>query len=444
MRRIVILGGGESGVGTAILAKKSGYEVFLSDNNTISDYYKSILQDKHIDFEECTHSLEQILNADIIVKSPGIPDKTSIIQKIIASNILIISEIEFASQFTKAKIIGITGTNGKTTTTLLTYHLLKTAGFNVGLAGNIGKSFAWQIAENEYSMYVLELSSFQIDGMYSKFVDIAVITNITPDHLDRYDYDYKLYINAKRHLLDCLKPDGLFIYCSDSEPVNTIASNFNGFKISYGLEKQSHAMIINHAFSTGINTIGTQHSVIQGKHNQLNTLAGILIAEALSIDKTTLVNGLESFKNAPHRLEIVGNINGATYINDSKATNIDATWYALDAMNKPVIWIIGGIDKGNDYSVLLSLVKLKVKYIVTLGKDNSKIIDYFENQNHITVYNCTSLKACFETCLTLGQEHDTILLSPACASFDLFNNYEDRGNQFREIVENEMRKMNNK
>lgn len=441
--RLVILGGGESGVGTAILGKKKGYEVFVSDFGKIKGNYKEILIINGIAWEEEKHTEDLILNADVVMKSPGIPDKSPIVKKLLGKGIPVISEIEFAAPFTDATIIGITGSNGKTTTTMLTHHLLKSAGLNVGLGGNIGKSFAWQIADNKYDSYVLELSSFQLDGIVDFKPHIAIITNISPDHLDRYDYKYKNYIDAKFRITMNQTEDDYLIYDADDEAINEwFKTHTTKAKlIPFSLTKifSEGAYIKNNKMEIKINqeefTMDTEHIALEGKHNMKNAMAATSVAKLMQIRKATIRESLSNFQGVEHRLEKVLKIQNVQYINDSKATNVNATFFALDSMNTPTVWIVGGVDKGNDYNELMSLVREKVKAIICLGVDNKKIIDVFGNVVDMMI-EVSNMDDAVRMAQRLSEKGDTVLLSPACASFDLFENYEDRGNQFKQAVKN--------
>ena len=436
MQRLVILGGGESGVGTAILGKKKGYDVFVSDYGKIKDNYKEVLTINGIKWEEETHTEHKILNADIVMKSPGIPDKSGIVKKIKEKNIQIVSEIEFAASFTKAITIGITGSNGKTTTTMLTYHLLKSAGLNVGLGGNIGKSFAWQVAEDRYDYYVLELSSFQLDGIFDYKPHIAVLTNISPDHLDRYDYKYENYIASKFRITMNQTQSDYFIYDADDEAIsewfkqNKTKAQLIPFSLTKTFEKG--AFLKDNKMEVNINEeefiMETEYIALEGKHNLKNAMAATSVAKLMQIRKETI---RESLSN----LEKVLKIQNVQYINDSKATNVNATFFALDSMNTPTVWIVGGVDKGNDYTELMSLVNEKVKAIICLGVDNKKIIDAFGNIVDVMI-EVDSMNDAVKMAQRLSEKGDTVLLSPACASFDLFENYEDRGRQFKQAVQN--------
>ena len=439
--RLVILGGGESGVGTAILGKKKGYEVFVSDFGKIKGNYKEVLIINGIAWEEEKHTEDLIFNADVVMKSPGIPDKSPIVKKLLEKGIPVISEIEFAAPFTDATIIGITGSNGKTTTTMLTHHLLKSAGLNVGLGGNIGKSFAWQIADNKYDSYVLELSSFQLDGIVNFKPHIAIITNISPDHLDRYDYKYENYIDAKFRITMNQTEDDYLIYDADDEAINEwFKTHTTKAKlIPFSLTKifSEGAYIKNNKMEIKINqeefTMDTEHIALEGKHNMKNAMAATSVAKLMQIRKATIRESLSNFQGVEHRLEKVLKIQNVQYINDSKATNVNATFFALDSMNTPTVWIVGGVDKGNDYNELMSLVREKVKAIICLGVDNKKIIDAFGNVVDMMI-EVTNMNDAVKMAQRLSEKGDTVLLSPACASFDLFENYEDRGIQFKQAV----------
>jgi UDP-N-acetylmuramoylalanine--D-glutamate ligase len=443
MQRLVILGGGESGVGTAILGKQQGYDVFVSDFGIIKDNYKEVLKLYEIKWEDQTHTENLILNADVVMKSPGIPEKVSIVKKLIDKGIPVISEIEFAAPFTKAKTIGITGSNGKTTTTMLTYHLLKEGGLNVGLGGNIGKSFAWQVAEENYDYYVLELSSFQLDGIIKYRPDIAILTNISPDHLDRYEYKYENYITSKFRITMNQTEDDYFIYDADDAVISDwIKQNKTKAQlIPFSLIKtfENGAFIKNDIMDIIINNeefeMKTIEISLEGKHNMKNAMAATSVAQLMKIRKETIRMSLSNFQGVEHRLEKVLKIMNVQYINDSKATNVNATFFALDSMTVPTVWIVGGVDKGNDYSEIMSLVREKVKAIICLGVDNKKIVDAFGNVVDIMVEVDTMSDAVI-TAKHIAEKGDAVLLSPACASFDLFQNYEDRGNQFKAAVKN--------
>ncbi len=443
MQRLVILGGGESGVGTAILGLKKGFEVFVSDFGKIKEKYKEVLINNGIEWEEEGHSEEKILSADVVMKSPGIPDKAPIIKKLHEKGVKVISEIEFAAKFTKATIVGITGSNGKTTTASLTYELLKNGGLNVALGGNIGKSFAEQVSEEKFENFVLELSSFQLDGIEIFAPHIAVLTNLSPDHLDRYDYKYENYIASKFRITMNQTSQDYFIYDADDveiikwlsqNPIKSQPLPFSTKKeLNQGAFKRDKEIIItidNNQFTMPIATIG-----IQGEHNVKNAMAASTVATLLRIRKQTIRESLEGFQGVEHRLEKVLKINNVMYINDSKATNVNATYYALDSMENPTVWIVGGVDKGNDYSELLPLVNEKVKAIICLGVDNEKIINAFGNVVD-TIIETDSMAMAVKVAYKFAERNNTVLLSPACASFDLFENYEDRGRQFKEAVRN--------
>ena len=440
-KNIAILGAGESGVGAAYLAQQQGYDVFVSDFGAIAPNYKEQLQGWNILFEENQHTESEILKATEVIKSPGIPDKAPIIKKIKEKGIPIISEIEFAGRYTDAKIIGITGSNGKTTTTSLTYFILKNAGLNVGLAGNIGQSFAYQVATEKFDYYVLELSSFMLDDMYRFKTDIAVLLNITPDHLDRYDYKLENYAASKFRITQNQTVDDVFIYCADDEETlkGMDGKAFNAQLLPFSIKKkvtpgaylQDDKIIIQtnqQPFEMTITELA-----LQGKHNIYNSMASGIVARVLDLRNDTIRESMAQFKNIEHRLEFVAKISGISFINDSKATNVNSTWYALESMTSDVVLILGGVDKGNDYSMLRDLVKQKVKAIVCLGKDNQRIHDAFEDDVDVIV-NTTSAQEAATIAYHLSTKGDTVLLSPACASFDLFKNYEDRGRQFKEAV----------
>jgi UDP-N-acetylmuramoylalanine--D-glutamate ligase len=443
MKRLVVLGGGESGVGTAILGKKKGYDVFVSDFGKIKENYREVLIINGIQWEDEQHTEALILNADVVMKSPGIPDKAPIIKKLLEKHIPVISEIEFASQFTNAITIGITGSNGKTTTTMLTYHLLKQGELNVGLGGNIGKSFAWQVAEENYDVYVLELSSFQLDGIINYKPHIAIITNISPDHLDRYDYKYENYIESKFRITRNQTEEDYLIYDADDEAIqnwlqnNKVKAQLIPFSISKSVE--NGAFLNNNTMEININEeeflMETTQIALEGKHNMKNAMAATSVAQLMKIRKQTIRESLSNFQGVEHRLEKVLKIQNVLYINDSKATNVNATFFALDSMTTPTVWILGGVDKGNDYSELMALVNEKVKAIICLGVENKKIIDAFGNIVDMMV-EVDNMHDAVNTARHIAEKGDTVLLSPACASFDLFQNYEDRGNQFKREVRN--------
>ncbi len=442
-KRLVVLGGGESGVGAAILAKDKGMDVFLSDFGTIAPKYLATLEKEDIPHEHGQHTMERILAADEVVKSPGIPDTAPVIKALREKNIPIISEIEFAGRYTDAKMVCITGSNGKTTTTSLIYHILRRAGVDAGLAGNIGNSLALQVARDPHPVYVIELSSFQLDNMYSFKANIAVLLNITPDHLDRYDYKMQNYINAKFRILQNLTPRDAFIYWQDDPVVSAqlrqIATEARIFPFAEHQEENTAAYIDaedNLIINTPAGSLSMPRAdlALHGLHNIYNSMAAGLSACLLNIRRDDIRSALSDFAGVEHRLEHVAIINGVEWINDSKATNVNSTWYALEAMKRPVVLILGGKDKGNDYSEILPLVREKVKAIVAMGKDNAKITAYFGENTTLPVIDTHSLADAVEACRGLASEGDTVLLSPCCASFDLFKSYEDRGEQFKEMV----------
>jgi len=441
--RIAILGGGESGVGAAILAQQKGYSVFLSDLGKIKEKYKTVLAEYKIDFEEEKHSAEKILNVDLVVKSPGIPDKAPMIIQLKENGIPVISEIEFAGRYTTAKTVCITGSNGKTTTTLILYHILKNAGLNVGLAGNVGKSFAWQVAEEKHDVYVIELSSFQLDGMYDFRADVAILMNITPDHLDRYNYNMQNYTDSKFRIIQNQTKNDFFIICADDEVTQNEIKKRNIIPqvIPFGLGEpvgisaglKDNQLIINlhkNQFSMSILELA-----LQGKHNTYNSMAAGIASMIFEIRNEQLRESLADFKGVEHRLERFLKVHGIEFVNDSKATNVNSTWYALESIYKPIVWIAGGVDKGNDYTMLKSLAKEKVKAIVCLGKDNKKLHESFKGVVK-NIVDASSMDEAVKAAYYLARNGDTVLLSPACASFDLFENYEDRGTQFKQKVRN--------
>jgi UDP-N-acetylmuramoylalanine--D-glutamate ligase len=442
MKRLVILGGGESGVGTAILGKQKGFDVFVSDFGKISDKYKKVLEENAIVFEDEKHTENLILNADIVMKSPGIPDKAPLVKKLVEKGIKVISEIEFTFPYTNATTIAITGSNGKTTTTMLTYHILKQGGLNVGLAGNVGKSFAWQVAENDFDYYVLEISSFQLDGCYEYKPHIAIITNISPDHLDRYDYKYENYIASKFRITQKQDAQDYLIYEDDDEAMQGWFKNyttqaqkipFSLYKpIKNGISLKNKTMIID--ISEEEFTMDTTEFALEGKHNIKNAMASAAVAQLLKIRKQTIRESMANFQGVEHRLEKVLKIQNVLYINDSKATNVNSAFFALESMTTPTVWIVGGVDKGNDYTELIELVYEKVKAIVCLGVDNTKIIETFGNI--VDLVEVDNMRDAVRVAQQFTEKGDTVLLAPACASFDLFKNYEDRGNQFKEAVRN--------
>ena len=439
-KHIAILGAGESGIGAAILAMKKGWNVFVSDFGTIPEMYKGVLEEKGFEWEEMRHTESRILTADLVVKSPGIPDTADLIKKLNEAGIKVISEIEFAGYYTDAFKICITGSNGKTTTSMLTYHILKKAGFNVGLAGNVGDSFAKLVAEESYDYYVLELSSFQLDGMRDFKADIAILLNITPDHLDRYEHKMENYINSKFRIIKNQTADDWFIYNKDDKNItgwletSSISAKEAPFSLSDKLEqggylnKEQITINIKDQFTMSIHELA-----LKGKHNVQNSLASGITSRILEIRKESIRESLSDFVNVEHRLEFVAKVHGIEFINDSKATNINSTWFALESMDNPTVWIVGGVDKGNDYAELLDLVKDKVKAIICLGKDNKKIKDTFTGvvENIVEANNAMEAVAYG---YRLAKKDETVLLSPACASFDLFENYEERGNEFKKAV----------
>jgi UDP-N-acetylmuramoylalanine--D-glutamate ligase len=442
MQRVVILGAGESGVGAAMLAQKQGFDVFVSDFGTIATRYKETLQQLNIAFEEKQHTAQLIVNATEVIKSPGIPDSVPIIKDLKKKGIPVISEIEFAKRYTSAKTICITGSNGKTTTTMLTYHILKKAGLNVGLAGNIGQSFAAQVATENFDWYVLEISSFMLDDMFAFRADVAVLLNITPDHLDRYDYKMANYAASKMRISQNQQADDVFIYCTDDEEtlkaIKTTKIHATKYPFSIRKKVEEGAYLEGDNIHIKINpldplTMSISELALQGKHNIYNSMASGIVAKVLDIRNTIIRESMGDIKNIEHRLEHVACISGVDYINDSKATNVNSTWYALESVNTDVILIMGGVDKGNDYDMLKELVKQKVKAIVCLGKNNKRIHEAFEDDVEVIV-NTFSASEAVQVAYHLATKGNTVLLSPACASFDLFRNYEDRGNQFKMAV----------
>ena len=443
MSRIVVLGGGESGVGSAVLAKAKGYDVFLSDMGKITQEYADVLQEWNIPYEQGKHTEELILNADEIINSPGIPATAPMVKKIAERGIDIISEIEFAGRYDSARKICITGSNGKTTTTSLIYHLLKEAGLNVGLGGNIGKSYAYQVATEKYDIYVLELSSFQLDNVYDFKADIAIITNITPDHLDRYDHKMENYVKSKFRITRNMSSDDCFIFCSDDEitirhldQIITKAQKLpftQKSEVAQGAFVQGDRMIVRYKEQEC--DMYLQELALGGKHNVYNSMAAAIAAKVMDIDNEAIRNGLATFQAVEHRLEKVLSIKDVLYINDSKATNVDAAWYALECQTRPVVWIVGGTDKGNDYSTLIPLAKEKVKAMICMGLDNHKFHESFEGIVP-EIHDVTSAADAVKLAHSLATAGDCVLLSPCCASFDLFKNYEDRGRQFKEAVRN--------
>ncbi len=449
-KRVIILGGGESGTGAALLAKAKGLDVFVSDQGLIKEKYKSDLIANKIEFEEGKHSEDKILNGDLIIKSPGIPDKAEIIKKAKTKNIEIIDELEFAFRYLKGKVIAITGTNGKTTTTLLTYHLMKSAGLNVALAGNVGESLARKVAFENHDWYVVEVSSFQLDGTKTFQPHIGILLNITPDHLDRYEYQMQNYINSKFLLIQSMQGNDHFIYYADD---NIIDGEVKKRKIISSMVKVSlkdqstpahfdgGKMIFN--LSQNTFDIYQQDTTLKGPHNLINTMSAVAAVYLAGVSVDSIKTGLKTFKNAPHRLESVATINGIEFVNDSKATNVDSVVYGLGSYEGPLVWIAGGIDKGNDYKLIEDQVRKKVRVLICLGKDNSKLHKAFDGVVK-EIHETQSVKELAALALKVAQRGDVVLLSPACASFDLFKNYEDRGNQFREEVLHLKKEIENK
>lgn len=443
--KLVVLGAGESGVGTAILAVKKGYEVFVSDSSEIKPKYKDELTKRGIAFEEKHHTESEILTADEVVKSPGIPETAPIIKALREKQIHIISEIEFAGRYTDAKTICITGSNGKTTTTMLTYFILQKAGFNVGLAGNVGNSFAWQVAEKNFDYYVLELSSFQLDDMYDFRADVSMILNITPDHLDRYEHLFQNYVNAKFRILQNQTAKNFFIFMND-DPVIRAELDKREIKVTmlpFALQKDKNVkaylendqLVIQSPFKTDDAMIMPANELsLKGRHNTYNSMAAGLAAKIVNIKNETIRQALSEFKGVEHRLEYVATVRGVRYINDSKATNVNSTWYALQSMTTPVVLILGGTDKGNDYTEIEELVREKVHTIICMGLDNKKLVDFFSTHSDCKIIDTNNLDDAVKSAYKTAKKGDTVLLSPCCASFDLFENYEDRGRKFKAKV----------
>ena len=440
MKRLVVLGGGESGVGTALLGKEKEYDVFLSDTGKIAKKYKDVLRHNEIEWEDEGHTESKILNADVVVKSPGIPDHVPLIQKLNKATISVISEIEFAALFTSASIVGITGSNGKTTTTLMVHQILSRAGLDVAIGGNIGDSFAKQVLNNNAN-YVLELSSFQLDGIETFRPHIAIITNITPDHLDRYDYKFENYIASKFRIVMNQTSDDYLIYDADDEVIVSYIKNHKiqstlvpfslSRKVTNGTYLEQNKIIIE--INNRDIIMPTTNLALEGKHNIKNAMAASTVAHLLKIRKATIRESLEGFQGAEHRLEQVLTINKVKYINDSKATNVNATYYALESMNTPTVWIVGGVDKGNDYKALFPFVNEKIKAIICLGNDNEALFDAFGNMVD-NIIETQSMSEAVQIAYKIASSGEAVLLSPACASFDLFENYEDRGHQFKAAV----------
>ncbi|MBQ8722316.1 MAG: UDP-N-acetylmuramoyl-L-alanine--D-glutamate ligase [Paludibacteraceae bacterium] len=445
--RIVVLGAGESGVGSAILAQNKGFDVFVSDMSAIKPQYKAELEKRNIPYEEKQHTETLILNADEVIKSPGIPEKAPIIKALRAQNTPIISEIEFAGRYTNAKTICITGSNGKTTTTMLTYHILCEAGYKVGLAGNVGKSFAWQVAEQEFDYYVIELSSFQLDGMYDFRADVAILLNITPDHLDRYEYKFQNYIDSKFRILQNMTKEQTFIYWSEDPVIKAelekreimasqapfIDTRCEIRDARYGAQYLIDTDELIFGFEEELR-IKTEEITIKGKHNMYNSMAAAVAANIMGVKNETIRRSLATFQGVEHRLEYVATIRGVRYINDSKATNVNSCWYALQSMKTPVVLILGGTDKGNDYSEIADLVREKVHTLIFMGLDNKKLNEYFGLNTNCKIIDTDNLADAVKAAYDVAQKGDTVLLSPCCASFDLFKNYEDRGEQFKQAV----------
>lgn len=439
--RLVVLGGGESGAGAAVLGKVKGMDVFLSDMGSVPEKYKQLLEEYGIPYEEGRHTEELILNADVVVKSPGIPPYAPMVEKIAAKGIPVLSEIEFAAGFTDAKMVCITGSNGKTTTTLLTYHILRKAGLDAGLAGNVGKSLALQVAVEPHDIYVIELSSFQLENMYQFKANIAVIMNITPDHLDRYDHKMENYVAAKFRILQNQTRDDYFVYWQDDpiirEQIRHVQSE--ALRLPFGVDREEGSAafvedgIVHFSTPTEVWEIPRDRLALSGLHNLYNSMAAGISASVLKIKKERIREALEDFEAVEHRLEFVDTVEGVRWVNDSKATNVNSTWYALESMNTPTVLILGGKDKGNDYSEIEELVKEKVKAIVCMGKDNAKLLKFFTGKVPV-IADTHSLEEAVAECRRLASEGDTVLLSPCCASFDLFKSYEDRGEQFKKAV----------
>ncbi|OYU95391.1 MAG: UDP-N-acetylmuramoyl-L-alanine--D-glutamate ligase [Bacteroidetes bacterium B1(2017)] len=443
-QRIVILGSGESGTGAALLAKQKGFDVFVSDKGSIAQKYKDELLEMGVAFEEGMHTEELILNATEVIKSPGIPEKNDLVKAIRKAGIPIINELEFAARYTSAYKICITGTNGKTTTTSLVYHLLQKAGLNVAVAGNIGISMCRMVATGSYEYYVLEISSFQLDDMYDFKADMAIICNITPDHLDRYEYELQNYVKSKFRITRNQDEKCLLVYCADDEltinNLSLIEGNAKRLPFSHDVETIPGAYIKDQQIVINLNenqsnqfTMYTSELTLRGRHNAYNSMAAAIIANALEIRKDVIREGLMDFQNVEHRLEYVATVRGVDFINDSKATNVNSAWYALESMDKPVIWVVGGVDKGNDYNMLKELVKSKVRIIVCLGVDNARIHEAFSTDVDM-ILNTSSAQEAVHVAAKMSKPGETVLLSPACASFDLFKNYEDRGRQFKAAV----------
>ena len=434
-KRIVVLGAGISGVGAAVLAKQKGFDVFVSDKGTITDENKAVLLNNEIEWEEQKHTLEYILNADEVIKSPGIADKVDLIQQLITKEIPVISEVEFAFRYTKAKIAAITGSNGKTTTTLLLGHVLKSAGYDVLIAGNVGVGFALSLAERDYDYLVLELSSFQLDGIKQFRSDVAILLNITPDHLDRYDYKLENYAASKFRITKNQTAQDVLIYNVDDALLNTLKTKAKRLPISLQTQQKEGGFYNNNEITINLNnnTMTMQELALQGKHNIFNSMAAAMAARVFEVKDTVIRQAMIDFQNVEHRLEYVLTVHGIDFINDSKATNVNACWYALEIMTKKVVWIVGGVDKGNDYTELVNMVDEKVKAIICLGENNQNIINAFRGKIDI-ILQASNMQEAVKQSYALADKEDAVLLSPACASFDLFTNYEDRGFQFKQEV----------
>ena len=440
-QKLIILGGGESGVGAALLGKARGFDVFLSDQGSLKDKYRDELRQNNIDFEEGTHTEDRILQAALVVKSPGISDTMLLVQKLNEQGIPVISEIEFAARYTTAKLIGITGSNGKTTTTLLIYHVLKTAGLNVGLAGNIGESFAKQVIEDTFDWFVLEISSFQLDTMYDTRLNVAVLLNITPDHLDRYGYSFQNYVDSKFRILQHMQSSDDFIYFQESKAImaeldkRLVLANSLPISLEQAVSPGGYFLNgnLNAEYGQAQFALPVANLPLKGPHNAINMLAAVLVAQSVGVSARDIAEGLRTFQNAAHRLEPAGTVRGVTFINDSKATNVDSVFYAFASMTAPTIWIAGGQDKGNDYSQLDELVRQRVKALICLGKDNTKLVAHFSGVIPL-IFETQSVTEAVQKSLEWAEPGEFVLLSPACASFDLFRNYEDRGEQFKAAV----------
>ncbi len=440
--RIVILGAGESGTGAAILARHKGFDVFVSDAGKIKPYYRDLLDEHQVIYESGGHTDRLILNATEVIKSPGIPESVPIIKLLRKKNIPIISEIEFAGRYTRAKKVCVTGSNGKTTTTSLIHHMMRKAGMNVGMAGNVGRSFAYQVATENYDYYVLELSSFQLDGMYEFRADIAILLNITPDHLDRYDFSFQNYVDSKFRVTQNLTEEEYFVFCSDDEitikELEKIVSRAQQLPFAYRRKEKDVAWVeederMHIEFDDVDFSMSLEELSLKGRHNTYNSMAAGIAGNVLKIRNDVIREALMDFQGVEHRLETVMKVHGIDFINDSKATNVNATWYALESVKSQMVWIVGGVDKGNDYSQLYNLVENKVKAIVCLGKDNRRVIEAFGGKVESLVES-TRMEEAVKTAYYLARDGDTVLLSPACASFDLFESFEDRGRQFKEAV----------